>query len=1707
MSNRDSLGYGDLLPQDVVDIFAQEKHSKKGRKQHHRSLGRALGWLKGRKSKKVGDKAQNPGLGPAFDLALDVRSTGHQGPSKGTLKSGKQGQQQSNSHAVPKRDDDDDKKTPAPLLLQENVFIEASRPKYLEDLHTEALEGLKLMQQEERNLGPECQDNESTISTVSARAEVDGGGFTTDSTLPDTSSMVSVQSSVSSRSSRSGLTRQGSTFRPLKSEKSSRTRRRHRRTIGSIPQHLQREFGLDRAEWAVSSQLEEEMLNGSGVPQLAVHSPPETNTETLHPAHVDDMALLQRVGSVPAAGERPWSLAVPGMTTASGQSGPPSPVMSMSPQAAYLSKIIPNAVLPPSIEVVEISRGSSRNSVRTVSKSSLMMSSPPSSRASSRASTTRSTSSRSSAMSSVSRQRHFQLSDSSCWSNSDSDTLVSDSSTISSSSTPRQSEAQEKHSPKKQNKGSGHTNASKAVSNGTTTVKGEDSKKDGAFVRSLSVMKSKRAPPPPSRSYSLHNKMKRRSRDLADVKILPGQSSEGNMKKIDSPGYNADTSSLDESYGSNTPSPLKLKMDSTKHNTSTTASSTKKEECMSNSTKIISPSSGYSSQDATSPHNFSPKHKMGLLAKLHKFLPVSPTTQPEAGKTRNVSVIAVNEKSSVKALRELLNIPPHPKIHAPPPPPPEVWSHSPRSIELLLGPSAPDNTYAIVKKNPKDKRPYRQPPSTHADELVESKKVNVSPERSLNVENSERLTSVDAREHKKVQVSAVLNEVLVRTVERDGQRLPVIAEEHKVSTHNTKNPAISSAHISPRLVTKHNVNGSALVSVHVPSPESSWPLPPPPIPQVILASRDETDFPLPPPPIIIDCDPVAPGASNTSISLQDNNAPPLDIPPPPSYTAPPPPIKTFAISEKAKQFSPVSKDIPPPSVKPSPSPTQKEVEVHFISQPSPQARKKISPAVTAHPPTPPISPASKHSAVPPPPEVPPSPPQLKEATSSKTINVLPRVSFSSPSNPKIPSPPVIIPTTQSKEVVIIHSTLADAPSPQPSMQSIKEVSPTPINVNGPKETITQVTKIISYPASEIITTVSGPKPSNIPPLSQTVSKPPENVVQTQAATSQTKEISYENLPPTVTEVTSPSIVVVTQASNKIDPIPEVSIPQKEASPELSREELSSTQDVSQPKDLPPQPAEVISKELPSPSEEPRPKDVAPTVKIKSELQEVTPPSSSVVEEKSTSGVERSLEILLHPSDKEAVLPPEETEHIKDSGPVSEAPLQQIEIALLEEETDPDLPPHTSFLTPPQSIPPPPPFEQPPPDALPLIEPNEQRESPSEEQEEAVNIQSNEPKDVPLNYAKEPGKLSLNVSEKEPVDEPKEPEKVPVDEPKELEKVQSEEPKEPEKVPVDEPKQPDIVSSEEPKEPEQVSSVPEEPEKVLSGVPKEPEKVPSEEPEKVPSGEPKEPEKVPSDIPNEPETVPSVQPKEPENVPSDEPKEPEAVPPTAKVPSTEPTTPAPSSQTEDVPNQEPSSDVAQEKHEEPVLVQTKEEVSGNVNLSSTQGVNGNLDSPKSEDETVQASTETPQKPVRKSLIISSPPSPPATTATSPTLSKATATATKTHTAMAPSMNLQEAIRLRTAARSHNGPSSRLSIHSPPGFDVRKSPTSTASFIFSKSNKKVVIETRSEAKMDKHNADMPTTKADLTAKKELKVPPPVAKKPKAKTKEVECDDTAG
>lgn len=98
MSNRDSLGVGDILPQDVVDIFAQEKHNKRGRKKRSHSLGRALGWLKGKKRKDLDAKGQRLGLGPALDLALDGHPAGPQSGHKGGQKSGRQAHPQGNGH-------------------------------------------------------------------------------------------------------------------------------------------------------------------------------------------------------------------------------------------------------------------------------------------------------------------------------------------------------------------------------------------------------------------------------------------------------------------------------------------------------------------------------------------------------------------------------------------------------------------------------------------------------------------------------------------------------------------------------------------------------------------------------------------------------------------------------------------------------------------------------------------------------------------------------------------------------------------------------------------------------------------------------------------------------------------------------------------------------------------------------------------------------------------------------------------------------------------------------------------------------------------------------------------------------------------------------------------------------------------------------------------------------------------------------------------------------------------------------------------------------------------------------------------------------------------------------------------------------------------------------------------------------------------------
>uniref|UniRef100_A0A3Q2PSM9 KIAA1522 n=1 Tax=Fundulus heteroclitus TaxID=8078 RepID=A0A3Q2PSM9_FUNHE len=1037
MSNRDSLGVGELLPQDVIHVFAQEKHSKRGRKKRPRSLGRAFNWFKRKKRKTNG---QNHGMGPALDLALDGHRAGHHGRHKGGQKAGRQNHQHGNSQAVPKVDDDDDK-TPAPPQFQENVFVESSRSKYVEDLHTEALEGLKMMQQEEEgqipNDGVEYPDNESVVSTVTVQTDGESGGFVTDSTIADSSSIVSRQSSVSARSSRSGLTRQASTFRPLNSGKKSektKTRRRHRRTVAGIPRHVQKELGLDRAAWMTNQRLDEEQFyNGdnspvTGRPEQEAGSPEEPGVSpqaaniihplskekvaqlnAAHAAHRDDLALL-RLNPHPGDERRPRSLAVPWMTTASSlQQDPASPVMTMSPQAAYMSKIIPNAVLPPSVDVVEISRNRSRSSVRTVSKSSLLLSSPAPSRASSRASSSRSMSSN---ITSASRYNGPNMSDASCWSTSESsDTLVSDSSTISSSSTPRQKMPHVNNSAK-DNKVNGAFH--------TKVLKREE--KDGQLGRSLSVMKAKRAPPPPSRSYSLHNKVKLRTRDLAEVGVESssmGQEMESKNSGsspvpstcVDSPGYHGDTSSLDDSTGSTSftfkKSQLQApKMEDSIKNAAIDCKEASEEKQgqfqVSKQSKVLSPSSGYSSQDGTSPQQpprVSPKHKAGFLTKLQKLfsgstsaslapsLPTQPEVAEKANSTCEPKHNTVSSSASVQTLKELFNIPPPPKVHAPPPPPPEVWAHNKRTFELLLGPPAPENTYAIIKKNPKDRRQQRQSPSAsregsvkgfvverkHKNTAVTVEPVNESlvakkvPESGdLNAEVHKENRCGDSKgdcKEEKVRVSDILNGMLVKAVEKRQERLAVTTEEkgQKASSQATEgmtNPGT----LTTISITKMSSSSSpppvdgplqptmqtteASTSVQVVSPESSWPPPPPPMAQVSINGADALEFPLPPPPLFgEETMPLSPG-----------------IPPPPPYIAPSRPTaqieKASLLPKESSVSSSPVKEVPHllPNVTVS-SPPPKDFTLN--AQETSQSAEKAAPlnklaAPQSIPPAPPL---------------------------------------------------------------------------------------------------------------------------------------------------------------------------------------------------------------------------------------------------------------------------------------------------------------------------------------------------------------------------------------------------------------------------------------------------------------------------------------------------------------------------------------------------------------------------------------------------------------------------------------------------------------------------------------------------------------------------------------------------------------------------------
>ncbi|XP_036948351.1 uncharacterized protein KIAA1522 homolog isoform X3 [Acanthopagrus latus] len=684
MSRRRSTG--DLVPRDITEILAREARAQRGQKKPGSSLGQAFSWLKGsRKKKCITNGLNRSGVG-VTDAKL-----GHQ--NHDPAKAGPKGNEDQKRLTVHYR---------TSQHYQENVFIEGSRPQYLEDLHTEAQEGLKILQQEEHQNGVNFQDNESIASTDTLRPEQDisskDGGGSPEARSTTGSTDTTVTSAVSNRPV---LTHQGSTFKPLNPVKRlDKSRKRNRRTtIMGIPNQVQKELALHRIstfQQLGSTPNHDGQIKNSqpgvviiptfdGGTTVANNEGARVHLSELEQASRDEQLLRKHLQAVyqdeqplnqqglgsylcpPAL--RPRSVAVPGMTTSSSFSPstlfnflqePQGPVMSISPQATYLSTIIPNAVLPASIEVIEIDRSSSRTrgssvnhggSVRTVSKSSL---------ASGDSSVSPLLSRRSDGDGSQTDNSHDSTAiptstSGSNWSES-SKTIISNSSPVSSKGSTQSRKSQKvclngQESQTEQSSGdqdvvslrssvsmiSNTSTKNDTVVTGQasesgvseTVAAGEDAKTKQNFTRSLSVMKTKQPPAPPRRTNSLHNnKFRSNTKVLVESKELSdsvsgdaSNATENIVAKEEIESINAGTSkspiTVPRSTGSSSPNTSSNPLSHTQASSSEVVgaaeySSSSPQKTPSEGGKFertMSPSSGYSSQSGTptlSPKGISP---------------------------------------------------------------------------------------------------------------------------------------------------------------------------------------------------------------------------------------------------------------------------------------------------------------------------------------------------------------------------------------------------------------------------------------------------------------------------------------------------------------------------------------------------------------------------------------------------------------------------------------------------------------------------------------------------------------------------------------------------------------------------------------------------------------------------------------------------------------------------------------------------------------------------------------------------------------------------------------------------------------------------------------------------------------------------------------------------------------------------------------------
>ncbi|XP_060703203.1 uncharacterized protein KIAA1522-like isoform X2 [Hemiscyllium ocellatum] len=638
---------------------------------------------------------------------------------------------------------------------QENVFIPSTRPPHIEDLHKEAELGLKSLQEQgnlagcsQQQIGNGCgyaEDTSQHDGDDVSHGEKSGSCAPNDEVWAKTRSLpppTPDEIRKDSLSPRSGVIPTGTTFKPPQKLQSSfkgpklKEKRIRRTTIMGLPQHVQQELGFGKGSHVSiravkvpgddsAGIVSESRGEGNHCFNIVPHSRARGSlrsvtftdssqgaTESISTLEIHDQ---QNWGLIDFS-QRPKSLAVPKSTPSSELQ---NPVMSMSPQATYLSKIIPNAILPSAVDVVMIN--TSQNCLRTVSRDSLIFAPSP---ACSR---------------SISLQnydgRDYASSD--AWSQSQSsETIVSNNSTISSQGNVRNHSAE-----KVREKSSDEHNLTNSVpdfradtsrwvnacsaqnvsettedapAHNTSNYQTDELKSNGfdnqplspaestssivdasdtqsvtserSISRSLSVRKMKKAPVPPRRIHSLQQKEEELNSKLKgescaspeeDDVFSPALSEINRIKPehcVDSPFAAA-----------NTPA----------HHTSVTAESQIEEMSKGKSSippgsinspnkseRTMSPSSGYSSQSGT-PTMGKDSTSPSLPAGISKPERSNSLLSPE----ESLSSSSASIPSSISERVDLFSIPPPPSSPAPPPPTVKIAKLAP-SLLYSWGPAS-----------------------------------------------------------------------------------------------------------------------------------------------------------------------------------------------------------------------------------------------------------------------------------------------------------------------------------------------------------------------------------------------------------------------------------------------------------------------------------------------------------------------------------------------------------------------------------------------------------------------------------------------------------------------------------------------------------------------------------------------------------------------------------------------------------------------------------------------------------------------------------------------------------------------------------------------------------------------------------------------------------------------------------------------------------